>query len=110
MKPEILFRGKRLDNGEWNKEFTAIPEQNPPLILEELQEMDGKPVYCISNYEITVNGEKATGSAPRGGGIVTGADLRDQGFIIGTAYTYYLEHYSKTWRTYRRRPEEVQQQ
>lgn len=83
-------------------------DENPPLTLEQLREMDGEPVYCIGDHEITVNGEKGHQLHAEGWGIVTGTDLRDQGFIVGTAYIYYLEHYGKTWTAYRRKPEEEQ--
>lgn len=81
--------------------------RNVPLTLDELREMEGEPVYCISDYEMTVNGEKDYRSHAEGWGIVTGTDLGDQGFVSETTRTYYLEHYGKTWLAYRRRPEEV---
>lgn len=84
------------------------PEESDPVPLtaEELLLMEGEPVYCISDYEITVNGEKGHRFHAEGWGIVTGTDLGDQGFIVGTAYIYHLEHYGKTWLAYRRKPKE----
>lgn len=79
---------------------------NGPLTLKELLEMDREPVYCITDYEITVNGEKGHRLHTEEWGIVTGTDLGDQGFVAGTACTHYLEHYGKTWLAYRRKPEE----
>lgn len=87
---------------------TIAPPPNLALTLDELLEMDGEPVYCISDYEITVSGEKGHRFHAEGWGIVTGTDLKDQGFIVGTAHIYHLEHYGKTWLAYRRKPEEVQ--
>lgn len=87
---------------------TISPPPNAPLTLEELLEMDGERVYCITDYEITVNGEKGHRLHTEEWGVVIVADLGDQGFVAGTACTHYLEHYGKTWLAYRRKPEEAE--
>ena len=72
---------------EWLAELRYIKrKRNAPLTLDELREMDGEPVWCVS----------------------LGAKLsRGDGWYIGVN-NWYMGGYGKKWMAYRQKPEEVQ--
>ncbi len=70
---------------------TIDPEPNPPLTLEELQEMDGEPVW-VEYYEMEM-------------AHLSGWGIRDDGFVKGYHTNYCDGDYGKTWLAYRRKPE-----
>ena len=58
--------------------------RNEPLTLDELRQMDGEPVWCVS----------------------LGAELsRGNGWYIGVN-NWFMNGYGKTWLAYRQKPEE----
>ena len=76
------------------REAPAItPPPNAPLSLEELREMDGKPVWVVQPHEVL----------PPFWGIV---DADDESVANGK-YCANFEDYDTEWLAYRRKPEEV---
>lgn len=64
---------------------------NDPLTLEELREMDGKPVWIESKYS--------------GGWHILDSFWNERVYMLGDA-GYIIGNYGKTWLAYRRKPEE----
>ena len=62
----------------------CVGEANKALTLDELRQMDGEPVWCVS----------------------LGAELsRGNGWYIGVN-NWFMNGYGKTWLAYRQKPEE----
>jgi len=72
--------------------------RNPPLTLEELREMDGEPVFCVS----------AARPEDTAWGIVCirGMNPYVKTMKGGCSTFFYLTSYSSAWLAYRRKPEE----
>lgn len=93
---------------EWAQTLPTITPQNDPLTIEELREMDGEPVYILSEfYHIS------EWNIPKGvGEIVIAYDVPCAGmkevipsikFIDGKELA--VEKYGSSWVAYRRPPE-----
>lgn len=97
------FHGNRkVTIGEVRRIIESMPTltpQNEPLTLDELREMDGEPVYIISEfYDIS------EWNIPNGiGEIVIAYDAPYIKFIDGTKLA--VEKYGSSWVAYRRPPE-----
>ena len=71
---------------------TLTPPLNQPLTLEELREMDGKPVWVVQPHKVL----------PPFWGIV---DIEDE-LVANFKYCANFEDYDTEWLAYRRKPEE----
>ena len=72
----------------------AEREDNKPLTLEELRQMDGKPVYIVS-------------ASRTGSGWVIFDIHNDDGFGMCDETWYFAKSYGKAWIAYRHKPKEV---
>ena len=85
----------------WN---TRVEEENPPLTLDELRQMDGEPIWCIHIESGMYTGWHI---------IVVNKPFQDENTfqvlqpLESGTHRHYLAHYGKTWLAYRRKPEEV---
>lgn len=75
-----------------DSEHTIAPPPNDPLTLKELREMDGEPVWC----------EKFEWRICYGVSDFRGCLCME----TGAGSCIQLNDYGKTWRAYRRKPEE----
>ncbi|MGD9567547.1 MAG: Lar family restriction alleviation protein [Sedimentibacter sp.] len=80
----------------WN---TRAEEENPPLTIEELKQMNLKPIWIQNtNSEIGLNGWS----------IYRKMHIKQIAHCEGEAnISYYMENYGKQWLAYRRKIEEV---
>ena len=72
----------------------AERENHKPLTLEELRQMDGKPVYVVS-------------ASRTGSGWVIFDCHNDDGFGMCDETWYFAKSYGKAWIAYRHKPKEV---
>lgn len=89
----ILARLEELEN-----QVQELTPPNSPLTLEELREMDGEPVFCVS----------AARPEDTAWGIVCirGMNPYVKTMKGGCSTFFYLTSYSSAWLAYRRKPEE----
>ncbi len=93
--PECAAEHEQL--AEWLEELAryrtqAVAEQNTPLTLEELQKMDGEPVWL-------------GGNGLNRWGIFSGVDIGDVACFVRAALP--IRQYGVTWFAYRGKPEEA---
>ena len=97
--------GTEADGGETNLFMeminnapTIAPPPNDPLTLEQLREMDGDPVWCCDVYDQLIGRYGVVWAKP--GWHQEKCNVRMGGIMA------HFTDYGKTWRAYRRRPEE----
>lgn len=80
---------------KWN---TRASDENPPLTLDELRQMEGKPVWVVDMIPKYNNGWYALVS-----------QLDTTFFAQAINSTKWGKDYGKTWVAYRRKPEEARE-
>lgn len=90
----------------WSRRAPAQSEDNPPLTLDELREMDCEPVWVEEISKLTASREtRSKGYVLARWGYVQ--VVADSGLL---AYQLQFSDYEKAWLAYRRKPEQEGEQ